>query len=525
MRHLRLALRALPVLLSSLWTGLALAAPPDHVPGQIIVKLRAAKAGAALPSLRDVADRRIGVMRPRLTRVDARASVLELDGASKQATLNAISALRDDPAVEWAEPNYIRHIDASMPNDPVARQQWALPKAHVLEAWDRTLGATTTIVAVIDSGIMEHPDLMGRLLPGYDFISDVTNAADGNGRDADPTDTGSEQPTSTGFHGTHVAGIIAARSGNGSGIAGIDWNCKVLPVRALGIDRGTGTDLDITDAMRWAAGLSVAGAPMNPNPARVLNLSFGGAGGSQLMNTTIAELRQRGVIIIASAGNDNVDAGSYTPAGVPGVITVGATRYDGVRAPYSNYGATIELMAPGGDLTADQDGDGNPDGIVSLTFSRTQNAYGYVYYQGTSQAAPQVTGVVSLMIAIDPALTPARAEQLLMETANVASKCSAGCGAGLIDAGAVLTRMIGAPAPSPMPQPSPDPVNPDPAPEPDPADPTAPTPTVGPSAGGEYYGGCNAGAPGRGNLDGSGVTPLVLLLLAAFLARALRRQG
>jgi len=504
--------RACPLVVAVVLLGASGAhANPDYVPGQVLVRLRAGPGGKTV-DLASVVGRSMRTVRPRLTRVAERASLIELDGAGKADTLAAVSALRADPDVAWAEPNYLRRMDMLPPNDERIAQQWALPKGRLYDAWDRTLGATSTVVAVIDSGIMPHPDLAGRLLPGYDFITDPASAADGNGRDADPADAGTEAPTSTGFHGTHVAGIIAAKPGNGTGIAGIDWNCKVLPIRALGVERGTGTDLDITDAMLWAAGLPVPGAPSNANPARIINLSFGGAGTSQLVIDTVTELRRRGIIIIASAGNDNVNAGGYTPAGVPGLITVGAARYDGARAPYSNFGASVELMAPGGDLTLDQDRDGNPDGILSLTFSRQQNAFGYVYYQGTSQAAPQVSGIVSLMLALDPALTPARAEQLLMETANPASQCGEGCGAGLVDANAVLLRLTGAPpSPDPVPVPVPDPI--DPGPEP-------PRPTPGSPT--EYYGGCNL-APG-GPTD-SAATPLVLLLLACGLALTLRRRG
>jgi serine protease len=201
--------------------------------------------GAFAPSLPVRAIRRSG----------ERGALVSADARDEQATLDLVARLARDPAVEWAEPDRIRQRTSAVnANDPLFGAQWALHLAHLPDAWARSRGSASVVVAVLDTGIVPHPDLRGRYLPGYDFISSPASAGDGDGRDPDPTDAGTADPQSTAFHGSHVAGIIGADSDNELGIAGVDWSCQLLPVRVLGVSGGRGTDSDIADGIRWAAG-------------------------------------------------------------------------------------------------------------------------------------------------------------------------------------------------------------------------------------------------------------------------------
>ncbi len=323
---------------------------------------------------------------------------------------------------------------------------------NLLPAWSITTGAATTVVAVIDTGIRNHADLAGRTVPGYDFISDMFVANDGNGRDADPADPGDWtannacfagwQAENSSWHGTHVAGTIGAASNNSSGVAGVNWQAKVLPVRVLG--RCGGSLSDIVDGTRWAAGLPVPGAPANANPADVVNLSLGGSGacGTTYQNA-FNELAAAGVVAVVAAGNSNVNVSNARPANCNQVITVAANNKDGDRACYSNYGSLIEITAPGGAQSFAND----PNGVLS-TLNAGANGPGadnLIYYQGTSMAAPHVAGLVSLMLAEQPGLTPAQVLTVLQDTARdfpAGSNCTpANCGPGIADAFAALSAL------------------------------------------------------------------------------------
>lgn len=303
-------------------------------------------------------------------------------------------------------------------------------------AWDITRGNSQTVVAVIDSGIRPHKDLEGRILPGVDLVSDIFMANDGNGRDSDPSDPGdwiergdfcyTNSSSSSTWHGTHVAGTIGANSGNGYGVAGVNWNTKILPVRVLG--KCGGYLSDIADGIRWAAGASVAGVPNNQNPAQVINLSLGGLGScSTTIQSAIDEARARGAVVVVAAGNDgrNLNLTDYTPANCYGVINVGASERYGQMSFYSNYGNSIDVMAPGGD---------NYGRVVSLSNSGTRSPAGddYKGMIGTSMAAPHVAGVASLILSVNPGLFPNQVEAILKETA-MSVGCQ-NCGAGIIDA-------------------------------------------------------------------------------------------
>jgi serine protease len=335
------------------------------------------------------------------------------------------------------------------PNDQLYAKQWALPMIDAPMAWGRGItGSSHVVVAVIDTGWVQHPELASRVVdpnaPGYDFVSDPANAADGDGRDPNPTDTGDSTDSSSALHGTHVAGIVGAEANNMQGVAGLDWNCKLLIVRALGVQHGTGVDSDIADAIRWAAGIHVDGVPDNKYPADVINMSFGGAGYSQTMQDAVHDAVGAGSVVIAAAGNLAVDAKGDSPAGLDGVITVGAVDESGALASYSNFGSVVALMAPGGSPL--RDSSGVPLGVIS-TIELVGSGYTYTYYAGTSQAAPFVTATVSLMKSVFPSMNAMDARRILQATANPSAKCASpsdptvdGCGAGLVDVDAAVVQ-------------------------------------------------------------------------------------
>jgi serine protease len=430
--------RRLPVLLILAAAPAARAQAPEAAPGEVIVIWQPS---AVRPAPGAVAGRRVVAAR----RLDREAWLYRLESRSQAAVQQAMAVLAATPGVAHVEPNYIRR-PFRVPNDPHYAVQWHLKAVNLEQAWDRTTGSTSTVVAVVDTGIRPgHPDLAGRLLQGHDFITDPVAAGDGDGRDADPFDNGDAAPTSSGLHGTHVAGIIGAATGNGQGMAGVDWACRVLPVRALGIQEGKGKDSDIAAAIRWAAGLDVADVPRNPTPAKVINLSFGAPGYGALLDRAIQEVQDHGVIVVAAAGNDGVDAGNIYPAAFPNVITVGATRLGGGRASYSNFGTTVDLMAPGGSLSQTL-----PSQFQNRSWSAAilgpiflgSNAT-YEMLEGTSQAAPVVAGVISLMLGVNGALDGRESLRLLQWTANPQGRCDEGCGAGLINADAALAATAG----------------------------------------------------------------------------------
>ncbi|MCB9555991.1 MAG: S8 family serine peptidase [Deltaproteobacteria bacterium] len=421
----------------------------EFVPGEIIVRWHATPGALeAHPDIqRLLAD---PLRRPTVQRLAGNTELLRFAGDAA-STLAMIGKLNADPSVRYAQPNYIRRV-MSASNDTHLPLQWNLAQMRVTEAWS-IMATRPTVVAVIDTGIRaKHPDLAGQILPGYDFISSKEAANDGDGYDANPEDTGDNTTASSAFHGTHVAGVVAALTNNGIGIAGVAPHAKILPVRALGVKEGKGTDADIATAIRWAAGLDVAGAPKNANPADVINLSFGGPGASNVLTDAVTAALGRGAIVIAAAGNQNADVikSDIHPAAIDGVIAVGATDIAGKRAPYSNYGTRVDIMAPGGNLgganqaLTHQGRNDWPAGIVSTMYytaeqqAKGQPEFGYHFLDGTSQSAPAVAGVVAAMRAVNPDLDHQQVRAVLTQTANPSGKCNEGCGAGLIDAYAAI---------------------------------------------------------------------------------------
>ncbi len=356
---------------------------------------------------------------------------------NKRQTLMDIKRLRQQEGIEYAEPNYIRKAQATA-NDPYYRYQWHYPAINLPQAWNLNKG-DGVIVAVIDTGVyLAHPDLSGQLIAGYDFIANRDSARDGNGIDNNPDDPGdSDIPGASSWHGTHVAGTIAAASNNGIGGAGVAWNAKIMPLRALG--KNDGTSYDIIQAVRYAARLSNDSNTLPVQKADVINLSLGGSSSSAAEQAVYAAARNAGVIIVAAAGNEATSSPFY-PAAYPEVISVSATRYTGTLASYSNYGSTISVAAPGGELSNDDNSDGQKDGVLSTVADDSSGSRqpSYRLFEGTSMASPHVAGVIALMKSAYPALSASDVDQLLQSCAitNKATSCNRDnqLGYGQIDA-------------------------------------------------------------------------------------------
>lgn len=373
--------------------------------------------------------------------------------------------------------------------DQYFEQQWIFASpdiyaasVNMAKAWEITTGSDEVIVAVIDTGILfDHSDLTNRLLQGYDFVSGINDAPetvipvhnadnylkshDGDGRDLDPTDPGDgvdlafqEYMSSLGYdcpllhstwHGTAMASLLAANGNDGLGMAGVDWNAHILPVRAIG--RCGGNRSDLLDAIRWAAGVEDPNLPPNPAPARIINLSLGiddacGPADQQAINDAV----RAGAIIVAAVGNQgrNTDQRPSAPADCRHVIGVSAVNADGSRANYSNYGDDADIAAPGGDIA----GGNERKVLVATNDGTTQSVPGstHRFTTGTSVATPLVSGVLSLMLSVNPALTNTQLEELLYRSSRPfigsgANPCDPNsCGAGLLDAYQAVVAARGA---------------------------------------------------------------------------------
>jgi serine protease len=421
------------------------------------------------PTLRSAALSPIGRSTTRMLALAQRQGIAAIAGEAVSESMQVVFAdgmsseelaqrLALDPDVEFAEPD--RPVTAYVaPNDPLygpdasreaamATGQWYLraPTREVRSAidaeaaWDFAQGSPAIVVAVIDTGIrFEHPDL-GAILPGYDMITDAPRANDGDGRDADPSDPGTwltqeevsdpngpffgcaETAVSSSWHGTGVSSLIGALTDNGVGMASVGRNVRILPVRALG--KCGGFTSDIVAGMRWAAGLSVPGAPNNPNPARVLNMSLGGEGACDVVyRRAITDISGTGAIIVASAGNSSGHAVG-APASCSDVIAVGGLRHFGTKVGFSDLGSQVTISAPAGNcvnvsagsaclypiLTTSNSGNREP---VSSSYTDSFNAS-----LGTSFSAPLVSGTVALMLSARPSLTRAEVQQILQATAS-----------------------------------------------------------------------------------------------------------
>ncbi|WP_425530384.1 S8 family peptidase [Xanthomonas campestris] len=273
-------------------------------------------------------------------------------------------------------------------------------------------------------------------------MSDATTARDGNGRDSNAADEGDWYAAnecgagipaaSSSWHGTHVAGTVAAVTNNTTGVAGTAYGAKVVPVRVLG--KCGGSLSDIADAIVWASGGTVSGIPANANPAEVINMSLGGGGScSTTMQNAINGAVSRGTTVVVAAGNDASNVSGSLPANCANVIAVAATTSAGAKASYSNFGTGIDVSAPGSAILSTLNSGTTTPGSAS-----------YASYNGTSMASPHVAGVVALVQSVAPtALTPAAVETLLKNTARaLPGACSGGCGAGIVNADAAVTAAI-----------------------------------------------------------------------------------
>lgn len=477
--------------------------PVSHGTARLIVKLRPASdepVRAQALAAADGASRRVSALgqrtglAERLSRsLGGDLSMILLDKPLADAELeSALTLLRADPEVEFVEIDQRRYAQA-VPTDPMYVDQWYLqadqPSAvNFTAAWDLTTGRPDTVIAVLDTGVrFDHPDLGrdgidpgGRLVPGYDFVSgesagSFVSANDGNGWDADASDPGdwvrNEDPAGplancdehdSSWHGTRVAGMLGAITDNNTGIAGGIWNTRILPVRVLG--KCGGYDSDIIAGMRWAAGLSVPGAPANPTPAKILNLSLGGTGNcSSSYRQTITALTAAGVLVVAAAGNTDGEA-VETPANCAGVLAVAGLRQVGSKVGYSSLGPEVGIAAPAGNCV--NLGAGQPCLFALTTTSNTgltvPGLYTYRASIGTSFSAPIVAAIAGLMHAVNgelansemiariksgarpfPAPDPAIPTCPTLDSLTAQCNCTTTtCGAGMADAPGAVSEAL-----------------------------------------------------------------------------------
>lgn len=397
-------------------------------------------------------------------RLGTGAALVDLGAELKASSVqDVIDTFKADPDVAYVVPDKRMYATAITPNDTDYQRQWDLFETaagmNLPPAWDKATG-TGIRIAVIDTGYVAHSDLAANIIAGYDFVSNTFSSNDGNGRDNNPADPGDwatvgqcgtdssgkpvpEKDRDNTWHGTHVAGTIAATTNNTKGIAGIAYNAKIQPVRVLG--KCGGSTSDIIDAITWASGGTVQGVPANSTPAHVINMSLGGedvcdSGTQSAINAAV----QRGTTVVVAAGNDNKNASGFNPASCNNVITVAASDRQGNRANYSNYGSIIDITAPGGETTQLD----RTNGIWSTLNNGTRSvgSENYQGYQGTSMAAPHIAGLAALLKEAKPSLTPAQIESVIKSKARtLPGICTGGCGAGLSDAGATVASVLGTP--------------------------------------------------------------------------------
>ncbi len=398
---------------------------------------------------------------------------------SRDEVQQIAETIHDRADVEYAEVDALM-VHYLVPNDTRYNEQWHYTSSaggmNLPGAWDTTMGSSVT-VAVIDTGYRPHADLDANVVGQYDMISDSTIANDGNGRDSnaqDPGDwvaaneCGSNSAQNSSWHGTHVAGTVAALTNNGSGIAGVAGNVNLVPIRVLG--KCGGLTSDIIDAIRWAAGISVSGIPSNPNPADVINMSLGSPSPGACSNSyqnAIADATAQGAVVVVAAGNDNSSSG-YPPANCNNTISVAAGGQDGSRAYYSNFGSTIDITGPGGDgcnpftdaqptSLSDCEGGVFQDATMILsTYNNGSQGPGsdsFGFLQGTSMAAPHIAGLAALIRSVDSSLTPVEVKAVIQDTAdsfaNVPDhQCTSSiCGAGYANATAAIDSLNNNPPP------------------------------------------------------------------------------
>ncbi|MBU7437439.1 S8 family serine peptidase [Paraburkholderia fungorum] len=377
--------------------------------------------------------KRFGMKARHLRRLGVGADLIASD--RKLTAVEATAFMRDlasNPDVEYVEADVPMHTTMT-PNDPdYAPRQWALQQRgntsnwpagiRPEQAWDISNGSGV-VIAMLDNGVTPHSDLDANLLAGYDFT-----ASNRGGNGSNPGLA--EGTCGVTWHGTHVAGILAALTNNGKGMAGTAWGAKVVPVRVLN-GCGSGLMSDVADGITWAAGGTVSGVPANPFPARVLNLSLGGNGNCSITyQQAIDDATARGASVVVAAGNDNLNAGFYQPGNCQGVIVASSLMPDGRRGNFANYGPVVDIAAPGENIWSTWN-----------SGERTPAAESNAYLSGTSMAAPFVSGVIALAQAVAPKpLTAPEVRSLLMQNARtfVAGSQDMPLGAGMLDATATV---------------------------------------------------------------------------------------
>ncbi len=346
---------------------------PLFAPGEYIVKFRA---GAAADQVHDFAARQGGSIIRKL--LNPRTWLFKFDAGERRSAV--IGRLTAEPDVAWAEANGYFQIDF-IPNDPLYDRQWNFQQLRTGPAWNRNRGGGA-VVAIVDTGVAYENYTDGtqtyrlisdlaqtNFVPGYNFVNNTTHANDDN------------------RHGTHVAGTVAQSTNNDRGVTGVAFRASIMPVKVLNAE-GFGSFADAADGVRWAA----------DHGADVINMSFGSSSPSNVMEEAVNYTRyDRNVVPVASAGNDGTGELGY-PAAYPAVISVAATNVNKTLAWYSQYGDGLDISAPGGDTSADANHDGVADGILQQTiYEQDPTRSGYFYFQGTSMAAPHVSGVAALV--------------------------------------------------------------------------------------------------------------------------------
>ncbi len=433
------------------------AAAREDSTDQLIIKYRAGSAARTRADLQTMSRahevmNRAGVQMRVLQRSAFNAMVMKLDRRLDATFLDGLArSIAADPDVEYAEADRVMRVQLT-PNDPRYLDQWhyyeAAAGVRAPPAWDRSTGSGV-VVAVIDTGYRPHADLAANIVGGHDMIIDTAVSNDGNGRDSDARDPGDwvslgecgllSPAQGSSWHGTHVAGTVAAVTNNAAGVAGVAFRAKVLPVRVLG--KCGGYTSDIAAGITWASGGAVPGVPANAHRARVINLSLGGSGScGTTMQSAINGARSRGTAVVVAAGNSNQNASGHSPANCAGVIAVAALNRSGGRSYFSNFGSIVDIAAPGGDMRS-----AATNGVLSTlnSGSTTPGADVYAHYQGTSMAAPHVAAVAALMIARNPALTPDQVESRLKSSARPFPASCSQCGAGVVNADAAVVAAGG----------------------------------------------------------------------------------